>query len=112
MKFNVEMFCNDCKKDFSVSELKTKTVDLKKRGKVAVQYFNCPHCGKEYVVCIYDERMNKLTRKKQALSERKKRMSDAVFQAKHEALKTQINAEESMLLHIYMRQYGTQIHLL
>ena len=83
MKFNVEMFCNDCKKDFAVSELKTKTVDLKRRGKVAVQYFNCPHCGKEYVVCIYDERMNKLTRKKQALSKRKKSMSDAVFQANH-----------------------------
>lgn len=97
---NVE--CNVCKKDFALKELSIEESTLTKKGKIercVVQYFTCPHCGEKYVVVVYDDRINKLRQKYEETSKR----------AKAEALKKQIMAEESMLLHLYMKQHNIKI---
>lgn len=41
---NTQVLCDDCKKEFEVTEIQTTRIE----DSIEKNYFTCPHCDKEY----------------------------------------------------------------
>lgn len=108
-------YCDFCGENFELDKLDIKESTVK-RGKnierCVVQYFRCPNCKQEFVVCVFDERINKLNKKYNELLRHHEGMSLAKFNHESQRLKKQILAEESMLQHLYMKQHKVELKLI
>ena len=104
------IYCDECNAKFDTSGIEFKTAQTVIDNKqFKVVYYNCPTCGKVYVVCMLDYWGNKLQEKYiSALDNYRKAynegISPIILQQKHakvEALKEQAMAYQNELLHKY-----------
>lgn len=107
-----ECYCDECGKEFSIDELSIEESTLTKRGKaerVIVQYFRCPSCKHKYIVTVFDDDINVLNKQYQEfLKAGYDDSTRAKFQAKNKSWKSRINAEASMLHHLYLKQHRNE----
>ncbi len=108
--------CDECKFEWEIKDLDIEESTLVRGGKterVIVQYFRCPNCKHKYIVCVFDDKINELNRKyKEFLQSDREGMSKAKFLAKDKAWKNRINAEASMLIHLYMKQHKEDVKVM
>lgn len=100
--------CDNCTNEWELKNLDIEESTVKKGGKVEkciVQYFRCPKCHEKYIVVVMTQSIRVLTRKHASLLSNHEGMSDEHFERLEKRLKTQITAEESMLLHLYLKQH-------
>lgn len=101
--------CDECKFEFVLEELEIEESTLVRAGKVEriiVQYFRCPKCKHKYIICVFDDALNELNKKyKEFLQTDREGTSKAKFAAKDKIWKNRINAEASMLIHLYNKQH-------
>lgn len=58
---NATVFCDSCKKEFSLSSVNIDTATVKVgKDELTLDYFTCPKCNKIYRVLLRDERYNEL----------------------------------------------------
>lgn len=106
MKDNI--YCDECKSEFTLNEISIEENTLKKAGKIEkikVQYFRCPTCFHKYIIAIFDDDINKLNAEYDDFLQNHDKVSFQKFEAKINRMRHRIVAEESMLMHLYRKQH-------
>lgn len=101
--------CDNCTHEWELTDLDIEESTIKRAGKVercVVQYFRCPKCKEKYIVVIMTEAVKNLTKEHLELIRNHADMSESHFKLLEKRLKTRIEAEESMLLHLYLKQHS------
>ena len=53
------IICDECKFEFSTNEVKIEEMILHRENQTKMRYFQCPECGKEYVIDVTDSELRK-----------------------------------------------------
>jgi hypothetical protein len=59
----MKAICDSCKQNFELESLKERNLD----GGIVEIYYNCPHCNKEYHVCVTSEQTRKVQKQMEEL---------------------------------------------
>ncbi len=112
-----KLICDDCRKEFILDEIKVEESTVKRAGRinaVIVQYFRCPECGHKYIVSVQDDELKEMSKEYRVfmmgydtfgknIDNENRRLYR--FNKKARAMKAQLMAEETMLLHAYQKQH-------
>lgn len=86
---NVTVTCDKCNKQALIGsiDVKTKEVSFADGNQLALTYYNCPHCGKEYHVAVDDIETKNLMRVFKSSLERANKQMQLKGGVKHSTMK-------------------------
>lgn len=104
------MFCDFCKKDIGFSRLKIleKKGSIKRKGQkedCEVRYFQCPHCGKKYLIDVKTSNIKKLVRDVETILTDFPRENRGAFERALNCAKNALMVEQEAINYTYKKQH-------